>query len=121
MVLPAFDMESSSTSSSPDGTAAPPSGEDAATALPAGPAKAPTAETAPTKPPPASLVSIRVKYKPAAPVKAGDLTRLFELARRQSVTPAAPSEPSPSEPAPPAAATTEVAPAAEPVVSFLDA
>jgi len=125
MVMPAFDMESSSTSPSPDETVAPPSGEDSATASPAtreaGPAKATTEATAPTKPPPASLVSIPVKNKPAAGAKAGDLTRLFELARRQTVTPATPSEPSPAEPSPLAAATTEVAPAAEPVVSFLDA
>jgi len=126
MVMPAFDMESSSTSSSPDGTVAPPNSEDSATASPAtreaGPAKATTGATAPTKPPPASLVSIPVKNRPAASsIKAGDLTRLFELARRQTVTPATPSEPSPSEPSPLAAATTEVAPAAEPVVSFLDA
>jgi len=120
MIMRAFDMESGSTSASPDGTAAPLSGEDAASALPTGPAvgpaKATTGEAAPTKPPPASLVSIPVKSKPAGTIKAGDLTRLFELSRRQTVTPAAPIEPSLSEPSTPAGATTLIAPTA-----FLDA
>jgi len=98
MVMPAFDMEPSSTSASLERTA-------------------PTGETAPTKPPPASLVSIRVKNKPAASIKSGDLTRLFELARRQAITPATPIEPSPdpSEALPPEIATEPPVAAVSPI------
>lgn len=87
MVMPAFDMEPSSTSA-PDGNPASPRHDDTAVAPPAspeaGPAKPPGGEMAPSRPPAASLVSIAAKNKPAAPRKSGDLTRFFELARHQS-------------------------------------
>jgi len=118
MVMPAFDMEPSSTSVPPDGVVPHPSGE--AVAAPASPEAAPPktpsrGETAPAKPPPASLVSIAVKNKAAAASKAGDLTRLFELARRQPTAPAAPIQPLPAEPVPAAAAPADVESPAEPI------
>lgn len=108
MTLQALDMEPSSPSPLPDGTSAPSSGD--AVAEPMATSEAAPSASAPepastqsssggsphTKPHAASLTSIAVKNKPAAPAKAGDLTRLFELARREAKTP---SEPPPAEPA----------------------
>jgi hypothetical protein len=103
MGMPAFDMEPSSKSVPPDGNPAAPSQGDAAVTPPASTeapaAKPATGGTAPTKPPAASLTTIVSKSKPAPSAKAGDLTRLFELARRQASFP--PLEPVPAtEPAP---------------------
>jgi hypothetical protein len=71
---------------------------------PAGPStNSSRSAAAPVKPPPASLVSVTIKGKRAGPAKSGDLTRLFELARRNEEAPPAAGEPA-SEP-PPAPAT----------------
>lgn len=107
MVMPAFDMESGSTSAPPDGNLASP-GPDGTAVAPGGPdatpARAPAGESATAKPPPASLISITAKSKTAGAKKSGDLTRLFELAHRGP--PAALVEPAPAvEPAPSAPAT----------------
>jgi len=66
----------------------------------------------PSKPPPASLVSIAAKSKPAASNKAGDLTRLFELARQEasaSLPPVAEPALEPAAPVEPAALVAEAA------------
>ena len=117
MVMPAFDMEPSSTSVPPDGTVPPPSRDAVApSASPeAASSKTPSGETAPAKPPPASLVSIAVRSKPATTTKAGDLTRLFELARRQPTVPAAPVEPQPAEPTLAVATPADIASPSEPI------
>ncbi len=126
MVMPAFDMEPSSPSPAPDGTASPTSGDDVLTA--AGSEASTKLRQKDGKPRPASLTSIGLRSKAPALAKTGDLTRLFELAHQQASVPAStpPSElapsvaspPSPeSEPAPVAAAEpvseTETAPAIE--------
>jgi len=98
MPMPAFDMEPTSTSP-PEGHPAPPSQDDVAGgAPPASPEAAATKPlnggTAPAKPPPASLTSITGKINPAPSAKAGDLTRLFALARHEATS--APVEPLPA-------------------------
>jgi hypothetical protein len=88
MAVPAFDMEPGSTSVPPDGTVEPPSSEAVPQPLASGegaPAKVSSAEPAQPKPPAASLVSITTKSKPVGPAKTGDLTRLFELARKRAL------------------------------------
>jgi hypothetical protein len=108
MAMPAFDMEPGSTSVPPDGNSAAP-GQGDAVAMPPASAEAAAANpatggTATTKPPAASLTTITRKSKPAPSAKAGDLTRLFELARRQasspSLEPQSAAEPAPIAPAP---------------------
>jgi hypothetical protein len=79
MAIPAFDME-------PYSAPPPPTEAGAAATAP------PKTEAKTAKPPPASLISIRVKAKPTAATKTGDLTRFFDLARQ---------EPAPSIAAPP--------------------
>ena len=104
MAMPAFDMEPGSASASPDGNPSPPTPDDASAVAPsavpeAAATKPASRQTAPTKSPTASLVSIAAKNKAATTQKSGDLTRLFEMARRQA--PSASAEPLPSaEPAP---------------------
>ena len=107
MVMPAFDREHGSTSA-PDGNPMPLSNSNAA-AIPqpaspeTSPPKAGGSQTAPTKPPAASLISIAPKNKVAVARKAGDLTQVFELARRKAEETSAPAEPVPdsaSEPVP---------------------
>ena len=93
MTLPAGGMTQSPTSPLPDGAIAPPSGigaPEAAGTPETPPAKSPASDPSPAKPPAASLVSIATKGKSSGPAKAGDLTRFFELARRQA-SPAAPA------------------------------
>ncbi len=103
MILRALDTERNSASPPSDGAITPPtSGSDAEPAPKPEAASVPSSssEAHPAKPPAASLVSIAVRGRPAGPAKAGDLTRFFELARRQANAPAAPSELPPAEPPP---------------------
>jgi hypothetical protein len=103
MTLPALDLELSSASPPPDGAIAPPNGDGTAEPAPASDAaaaKSSGSEAAPAKPPAASLVSIAIKSKSGGSTKAGDLTRLFELAHRQPRPSIAPSDMSPVEAAP---------------------
>jgi hypothetical protein len=115
MPMPAFDMERGSTSL-PDGNPAPPSGDEATAVVPPESAEATAAKpanggTLPAKPPAASLISIAGKAKPASS-KAGDLTRLFDLARRQGSS-ASVEPPSSSAPAPIAEVSSELEPGPE--------
>ena len=80
MAVPAFDMEPGSTSAPPE----PPASPQPELAKPA------SGEATAGKRPLASLASIAAKNKPAGPSKAGDLTRFFELAHRQTMTLAEP-------------------------------
>jgi hypothetical protein len=108
MALSALDMEQSSPSPPPGGAAAPPTGDGAAEHGSSSEAAAPKAH-APAKPPAASLLGISLKGKAAGPAKAGDLTRFFEIAHRQT-KPAKPSEDSPSQAPTVAAAEAESTP-----------
>jgi hypothetical protein len=96
MALRALNMEPTSPSPLPEDTSASTNGDAPTepTATPeAVPAKSSGGNASYTKPPAASLVSIAVKNKPTAPAKTGDLTRFFELARRQPMAASAPSQP----------------------------
>ena len=117
MTLPAVDMAPSSTAPLPDGAIAPTSDDGASEAgtTPDVPApQAPAGEAMPAKSPAASLISIAGKTKSSGPTKAGDLTRFFELARRQPAT-ATQSEPLPTEPTP--APTVEIESTQSPVAA----
>ena len=96
MTLPALDLGVSSAGPPSDGTA--PEATDPAARPEAPRATSSRGEAAPAKPPAASLVSIGIKGKPAGANKTGDLTRLFESARRQGQTPAGPSEATEAKP-----------------------
>ena len=117
MALRAFDMEPSSRSPLPEDTAASTNGDAPAepTATPeAVPAKSSGGDASHAKSPAASLISIAAKNKPTAPAKAGDLTRFFELARRQPTALSAPSQPPPVEATATLAAPLETIPAPMP-------
>ena len=100
MTLPALDLGQSSAGTPSEGAIAPPGQSDATEPAPkpgAATEISSRSEAAPAKPPAASLVSIATKGKQAGPSKAGDLTRLFELARRQAQVSTRPGEVAPAE------------------------
>jgi hypothetical protein len=123
MTLPALDMGLSSASPLPEGTIEPTTGDGSAepAATPEAPAaKSPSGQAAPAKPPAASLISIAAKGKPSGPTKTGDLTRFFELSRRQAPLPTTPAEPLSAVFPAPLATEVEVAPQPLPAASPIE-
>jgi len=118
MTFTALDTEQGSPSQPPEGAVAPPGCDAPAEATAPSEAhetvteKSPGTDAPHAKAPAASLTSIAVKHKPAAPAKVGDLTRFFELAHRQPLAAAA-SEPPHPETVQASVIEAETAPVAE--------